>query len=69
MEVITGLMRAHTNQSSPRSAANEGAYFFFLMLSYCVAQLMAGWDGCFHTHEHMGVRGVLLQLKHILWSF
>lgn len=44
MEAITDLMRAHTNQSSSGSAANEGDHdFFYVVIVLCGS--VNGWIG------------------------
>lgn len=54
MEAITDLVHAHTNEKNPIPAANEGDCDVFMLLSFCVAKVMAIWMGCF-IHTCMGV--------------
>lgn len=56
MEAITDLVHAHTNEKNPIPAANEGDCDVFMLLSFCVAKVMAIWMGCF-IHTCMGGLG------------
>lgn len=50
MEAITDHMHAHANQNNPFPPANEGDRDIFMVLAYCVAQVIAErMAGFIHT--------------------